>query len=119
MDTAPVVFDRSAALERVGGDVALLREIAALFLDELPALRGRIGDSVRDRDARTLEEAAHCLKGSVGNFGLNAAFQAAFDLEVLARSQALDGIEERHARLESALDALVLALADVAGEPES
>jgi len=78
-------IDRAAILDRVGGDHDLLREITSIFLAEYPGLIGEIQESVAARDAIRLEKAAHSLKGSVSNFGAQAATQAAYRLETIGR----------------------------------
>ena len=65
----PAVFDRDAALERMDGDVELLKELVGLFLDECPQRMAEIREALTRRDATKLRQAAHTLKGSVGNFG--------------------------------------------------
>ena len=92
-------LNRALALERVGGDEDLLREIAVLFLDDYPSLISQIQAALADSDAQNLERAAHSLKGSVANFGSDAAYQAAFDLEQIGRSKKLDGAAEAYDRL--------------------
>jgi two-component system, sensor histidine kinase and response regulator len=87
---AVAVVDRAALLDRVGGDEDLLREIASIFLDEYPALIEEIRSAVGALDAKGIEGAAHSLKGSVANFGAQAATQAAFRLETLGRKGQLD-----------------------------
>jgi len=83
---SPQVLDRDALLDRVGGDIEFLQEIAGLFLEDCPKLLAQIRTAVSGGDARTLENAAHTLKGSVANFGAEAARDAAFRLEALGRS---------------------------------
>jgi two-component system, sensor histidine kinase and response regulator len=78
-------FDDAAALERVEGDASLLREMAELFLKNYPGLLEEIHRAIERKDAKRLEQAAHTLKGSVGNFPARAAFEAARELERLAR----------------------------------
>ena len=92
-------LNRALALERVGGDEQLLREIAVLFLEDYPSLITQIEKAVAESDAHNLERAAHSLKGSVANFGSDAAYQAAFDLEQMGRSKDLQNMHEAHARL--------------------
>ncbi|MBI1897019.1 MAG: Hpt domain-containing protein [Acidobacteria bacterium] len=79
-------LDWSDVLDRLGNDQALLREIAELFLEESPRLITEIAAAVRNRDAQALEHSAHTLKGSVANFGANAAFYAALRLEQMGRT---------------------------------
>ena len=105
------ILNLAAALERVGGDQELLEEVAQLFLDTSPDLFTEIGHAVEARDARALERAAHTLKGSVGNFGADATFQAAFLLEKMGRSGNLTGVDEAYHVLETEMERLRPALA--------
>ena len=92
-------LNRALALERVGGDEDLLREIAGLFLEDYPSLISQIEKALDASDAHGLERAAHSLKGSVANFGSDAAYQAALDLEQIGRSKKLENAAEAYAHL--------------------
>ena len=92
-------LNRALALERVGGDEELLREIAVLFLEDYPSLMSKIQKAIVVNDACGLERAAHSLKGSVANFGSDAAYQAALDLEQIGRSRNLEGVADALAHL--------------------
>jgi HPt (histidine-containing phosphotransfer) domain-containing protein len=104
-------LDRPLALSRVGGDVELLREIAALFLEECPRALLEIHQAVAGGDATKLENAAHSLKGSVANFGASAAVAAAFRLEQMGRAQQLLEAPEALRALEQALSVVCAELA--------
>jgi PAS domain S-box-containing protein len=75
------VMNFEDAMERVGGDRELLREIGDLFIKGAPEAMADIRDAVEKADAYRLNRAAHALKGSVANFGAKAVFQAALKLE--------------------------------------
>ena len=92
-------LNRAVALERVGGDEELLREIAGLFLEDYPSLITKIEQAVASSDALNLERAAHSLKGSIANFGSDTAYQASLDLEQIARSKDLTNMHQAHAHL--------------------
>jgi two-component system, sensor histidine kinase and response regulator len=107
------VLDRAALLARVEGDVELLLEIVELFLTDSSHQLAQIRDSAARRDAKALEKAAHGLKGALGNFSVQAAYDAALRLEMIGRSgdlnkagEALISLEEEIERLRSALEAL-------------
>jgi HPt (histidine-containing phosphotransfer) domain-containing protein len=104
-------FDRSASLERAGGDEQLLGEMAALFAAECPRRLQEIRAAVARRDAPALERAAHALRGSVSNFCAPAAAAAAEALETMGRAGNLDGVDAACAALETALERLTPALA--------
>ena len=99
-------FDMAAALERVDGDAGLLKELAGLFLDECPQWMAKIRQAIDQRDAAKLHQAAHSLKGSVGNFGARAAFEAAQRLETDGREQNWRRAEEHWITLEQAIGRL-------------
>jgi HPt (histidine-containing phosphotransfer) domain-containing protein len=104
------VIDRTVVLDRVGGDIGLLREIVAIFLAEYPTLLAEIRESVATADAQKLERAAHSLKGAVANFAVHTATQAAYRLETIGRSSNLDAAPEALATLEAQLAAIRPAL---------
>ncbi len=106
-------LNRAVALERVGGDAQLLRDIADLFLAEYPKLLEAIRSAVRSGDPLGVERNAHNLKGSVGNFGAERAYQAALQLETMGREKQLDAAPEALKKLETALDALRPELAEL------
>ena len=101
--SADQVMDIEAAMARVDGDEDLLREIACLFVGSCPELVGQIRDAIDRADGKALENAAHTLKGSVGNFGAKPAYEAALRLEMLGRSGDMSKADEALAALDSAL----------------
>ncbi len=105
------ILDPEALLDRVGGDVDFLREIAGLFQEDCPKLLTQIREAVATGDARQLEHAAHTLKGSVANFGAEAARQAAFKLESMGRAGDLTAAGDACTSLESEIQRFTEALA--------
>ena len=104
------VFDLSKALEVVDGDMEFFKEIAELFLENLPDNIAQIREGIGKSDTHAVERAAHSLKGSVGNFGAKRAFEAAYRLEVLGREGrlaeaegALPELEREFKNLEAAM----------------
>jgi two-component system sensor histidine kinase/response regulator len=87
------IIDRSEALERVGGDVELLRELIEVFLQDCPRMMEEASEAMQAGDVAKLKRAAHSLKGSVGILGARAAFEAALRLETLTRQGDLSQAE--------------------------
>jgi two-component system, sensor histidine kinase and response regulator len=109
---APTI-NRAAALARVEGDSALLSELADLFLVNAPLLVGDMKQAVKKKDGQNLERAAHTLKGSVSNFEVREAYQAALKLEEAAAKEdfstattALKELEQILERIRPALESL-------------
>jgi PAS domain S-box-containing protein len=114
-------LDKGALLERVGGDIELLRELVIIFTDDCPRLLDEIREAVQLGDAETLEKTAHTLKGSVGNFAAEDAFQAALRLEKIGRGKemtlaqaALEELEREISRVINELAALSREFDDTA-----
>jgi two-component system, sensor histidine kinase and response regulator len=113
-EQAPI--DTASALGRVEGDAELLKEMAALFLKELPELQTSLRKAVTAGDAKAIERAAHKIKGSIGHFAAQPAFEAALKLETLGRDGRLSAAEPAYAELEKEIERLIPAMADLSGE---
>ena len=107
-------FNRSLALDRVGGDEELFHEVAELYLKEYPILISQIQDAVRSGNAYDLHHLAHTLKGSLGTLGAETAAAQALSLEMMGRNHDLssaqatltelhDTLERFHSELQTAL----------------
>jgi PAS domain S-box-containing protein len=110
----PVAFDRTSALERLGGDEALFAEVAGLFLTDAPQQLEDIRRAVAARDAGALRRAAHSLKGAAAYVGGMAASSVAHRLELLgaendlrAAPDALKALDHEINRLTSALNTVL------------
>lgn len=112
----PQVLDLEEALERVGEDMEIFREITELFLETYPDQLEEIRKGIDDRNADTVERASHSLKGSVGALAAKKAHETAFRLEVIGREGRLEEAPEEYSRLEQALKELDTALKEIISE---
>ena len=111
---APV--DWKKAVVQVGGDEAVIAELAGLFMAECPRLEAGIREAVDAGNAADLRRHAHTLKGSAGVFKAEAVVEAAQRLEMMGREGDLDGVEAALSALAHELDRLKPVLAErVAG----
>jgi PAS domain S-box-containing protein len=106
--------DESALLSRFSGDRKLVLTLVTAFCRDCPRMMGRIRSAIRARDSAALADAAHALKGSVGNFGASAVFESAREVEKSAREGKLDGTRELYSILESQITAFLPALQAIA-----
>ena len=93
-EEGPPVFDRSAALARMGGDSGLLAEVAGLFAEDAPPLCRAYERAAAAGDAEAARVAAHTLKGICATLGGERAKAAAAAAEAAAAArveQALTG----------------------------
>jgi two-component system, sensor histidine kinase and response regulator len=84
--SATGLFDREAALKRLGGSVELLREMFQFFVEDAPALVDTLDRSLASGAADEAYRAAHSLKGLASNFDAHAVTRPAKQMEELIRS---------------------------------
>src|SRR5262249_43819695 len=78
--------EEGALLDRVDGNLDIAIELASAFLEESPKLLDDLFRAVSKKDAKTMNYAAHALKGSLANFGAQDAVDLAFTLEKLGKA---------------------------------
>jgi len=83
------VLDRSALLETLAGDEALVREVLQMFLEDGPVQLQRLGKAIAQEDAASVERHAHTLKGASANVGAGRVRACAARLEELGRARTL------------------------------
>ena len=106
-------LDLEKALDRMGGNRDTLKELVAIFFDECPTLLEQIRHAVAAHDPSELRRTAHALKSAVGVFAASPATEAAWRLESMAHDGNLQNVEEAWATLESEIERLKPALAEL------
>jgi two-component system, sensor histidine kinase and response regulator len=96
-------FARAALLARVDGNVELLRELVAIFVEDCPKWMTDIRAAIKRGDALGLRYSAHQLRGSVSNFGTPAAYQSACQLEQAAGAGDLTWAADIYSSLDRAI----------------
>ena len=115
-DKTEDVFDRERTLASVDGDMELLREVVSLFLGEYPKTMEEIRDAIAGGDPHRLNRAAHSLKGSLGNFGARATFDAALRMEMMGKNDNLNGAGVEFLLLTDEMERLTKALEEFTWE---
>ena len=95
----PILWDRAKALERLEGDEELLREVVGIFLEGKPKMLAQMEQALLDQTPKTLELAAHGLKGDLAYLGVVEACETARQLEGMGKKQELDNAKVLVARL--------------------
>jgi len=113
---AAAIFDLDEALDLVDGDKVLLSEMAELFLESYPGYLSRIKEALVQQDLTALTQAAHALKGSVGNFTTREPFEVARALEQIGRHGDIGQASQVVVKLEHALSQLTPELENLRQE---
>lgn len=97
-------FDKEGALDRVDGDLHLLKDLIRLCREQyhsrLPAMEGML----RVDDFASIATSAHALKGSFGNVGGEAVVMVAAQLEHAAKLGEGESVSELLASLAVEID---------------
>ena len=112
-DSAPMV-DWELAREVVGQDRELLLDLVNTFLGEGPETMNAIRRAIAAQDGKTLQRAAHTMKGLLRIFGAQPASDAAWTLEQKGRQGDITGTDPLVADLQQKLDAVIQKLTDYA-----
>ena len=81
------------------GDPDIIAEVGGLFLEHSPQKIAAILKAVENGDAKGLQTAAHSLKSSSAYVGAMRLSELSRELEMMGRSQVMDGAEEKAERL--------------------
>ena len=106
-------LDGPALLAGFGGNRKLLGEVIDVFLSDSPNLMAAIRRAAKRRDAKALASSAHALKGSIGLFVQQDAYQTARLLERAATGGDLTGVQDACATLEKEMAGLRVKLGDL------
>jgi HPt (histidine-containing phosphotransfer) domain-containing protein len=107
------VWDKVEALERLGGDEALLREVVGIFLEDAPAHLATLRRAIDEGNPETIEKTAHSLKGEMGYLGISDLSLKAGELERMGKERELKHAAQLFAVFEAGMSAVVEAMRSV------
>jgi HPt (histidine-containing phosphotransfer) domain-containing protein len=109
-ECVPSCWDKAEALGRMAGDRELLEELCRIFLEESPAVMGKLRQGVVEGEAEAVQRAAHSLKGEASCLAAAKVSQLARQLEEMGQdhnlakaAQTLQSLEREVADLQDAL----------------
>ncbi len=110
-------IDIDGIMTRVSGRKQILKKMVDIFLEELPDQIAALHRAIDQQSPEDLRQAAHALKGSVANFDANAAYQTAFALEQMGKSNNLSQASATCQTLERELSTVQKALKELTSSP--
>ena len=97
------IWNRDAAIARLGGNEGLLNRIVEMFLAQIKEKQHALHEGVKSLDAESIRFHSHSMKGASGDVGADALREKASSIEIQAKQANLENIEEELV----ALDALI------------
>ncbi|MDQ3331742.1 MAG: response regulator, partial [Planctomycetota bacterium] len=114
-DAGGPVFDKSSALERLGDDEQLFRELATYFQEDSATELSRIEEGIAKDDWPAVRIAAHSLKGLAANFSARSTTEAAREMEEAANEGDGERVKSLLDRVRNEVERLRDALLEEAG----
>lgn len=105
------LLDYDLTLARLGGDAALLGDIARIFMRTVPPLLTSIRDALEHNDLERVYIESHSLKGAVGSVEAPEVLKSVVDLETHARNHEAGAAAAAFADAESVIQRLSTELA--------
>lgn len=112
--TPEAAVDIEEALDRLGGDQALLVELTGIFLEDSKDTMDAMRTAVEHRRAEELMQAAHKAKGGLGVLGCHNALRLAEALETLGGKREITAARKALPLFETELDRVRETLAKFA-----
>lgn len=109
-EPSEVVLDHTTLLQRLAGDVELLRELFALFLAAYPQHLARLCEAMLHRDSTTFAQEIITLTGMLGNLGAPEACGIVHQLKALGCDADLGRLLATYEALQEALVRFATAL---------
>jgi HPt (histidine-containing phosphotransfer) domain-containing protein len=103
--------DMDVALQRMGNNAQVLREIIEMVRKDLPLILSRLHAAIADKNAALLQREAHSLRGTLVTFDAQAALFVAERLEQIAASGKLSGAARMMERVDREVARLDVVLA--------
>ncbi len=90
----------------------IVLEIVDLLAKDIPERLSEMSQAIQNNDMDTLMRAAHTLKGEVSHFGAQELVSLCQQIELEAKNNQADNLEETFTSIQNAVDALLCALVD-------
>jgi PAS domain S-box-containing protein len=103
-------FDFDSALKRTRGKLTLLKQLAHLFLEDMPNALADLQLAIDAGDMRAIERLAHRLRGAAFTVSAEPLAEAANQLEQIGKNQELDRVQEAASQLQARAAELVTEL---------
>ncbi|MBF0473391.1 MAG: response regulator, partial [Nitrospirae bacterium] len=94
-------------LERVGGNIKLLRKLITRFVETQGDVMERIKSALDKNDIETAVREAHTIKGLAGNIGADKMFKLSGSVEGMIKNAKPDNLSEALAEMGQELDDLL------------
>lgn len=104
------VVDLQRALERLGGDVGLLRQMGEMYIEDIPGLLQELKSALQRQDAEEVTRSAHSISGLSSTFEAKQCCAVARSIEDAGKRKDLETAGELIPILQGEIDQVCQAL---------
>ncbi len=87
------LFDRTAFLERINGNVDLMQRVIKVYIEKTPEQLQELKEALRDGDAARIRLLGHAVKGASANIEAPLLKETAYKIECAGKSADLSEVE--------------------------
>lgn len=99
-----LLVDKEGGIRRTGGDIELYNELMDLFFEQSVQQIKQLDDAIQKKQAQSIRELAHSIKGAAGNLGVNLVHQTATVLEQIGAESILEHADDAYSKLKLEID---------------
>jgi CheY-like chemotaxis protein len=111
--------NRKVLLQRIGGDIGLLEEIAGMFLDSKVFLLADLKRALAGRDDARLSYVIHTMTGMFSSVAAELSLEILNGIKALVEAQAWHGAEVEVSRLKGEMDLIAAELVGMGAQIKS
>jgi len=104
------LWNRDAAISRLGGNESLLNRIVDMFLLQIEQKQNELNDAAIKRDAEAVRFNSHAMKGVCGEVGADAIKEQASLIEEQAKNGDLSNIDDNTKLLGAIINQTIMVM---------
>lgn len=101
-----LLFNKKDTLQKTGGDLALIKEVSEIFINESTDSMESLEKAINEKDFDTMERLSHFIKGRLSFFGHDGAEESASEIENLARNRKIKNTKRIYSELLNTVNSL-------------
>ena len=109
---ADVIINKKEALEAIGNDEELLKEMYIIFIEEAPSLMKNLKIAIEEGKAGDIALNGHSLKSSSGHIGAKVMAKLACQMERAAKNGEISDLSDLYENLQKELDKVIAVIGE-------
>ncbi len=109
---ADVIINKKEALEAIGNDEELLKEMYNIFIEEAPSLMKNLKIAIKEGKSPDITLNSHSLKSSSGHIGAKTMEKLAYQMERAGKNGEISDLSDLYENLQKELDKVIAVIGE-------